>query len=120
MTEAYYHYKTGKNLSKKKNFLKAIMHFEKAKAIEPEKGSIRESLARAYYNCGFYVSAKKNFKKAIEIDATNDFAHYGLSMALIKIGRIKKAKGHIRIALSMKPKSEKYKKLAKKFGIKFQ
>ncbi len=117
MTKAYYHFKIGKELSGKKDFLKAIMHLEKAKDIEPNKGSIRESLARAYYNCGFYSSAKKHFKKAVDIDVTNDFAHYGLSLCFVKEGNIDKARGHIRIALSMKPKSKIYKKLAKKFNF---
>ncbi len=117
MTEAYYHYRKGKKLSRKKDFLKAIMHLEKAKSCEPNKGSIREALARAYYNCGFYASAKKNFKKAVDIDAANDFAHYGLSLCLVKEGNIARARGHIKIALSMKPKSKIYKKLAKKFNF---
>src|SRR4030042_1898507 len=84
MDSAYYLFKKGKKLSESGKFLEAIMLLEKARKFEPEKGSIREVLASAYYNCGLYVSAKKNFIKALGIDASNDFAHYGLGLCLTK------------------------------------
>ncbi len=114
MSRAYYLFKKGKIFSKKGEFLKAIMLLEEAKNLEPRKGSIREILASSYYNCGFYESAKKNFLTALEIDASNDFAHFGLGLCLIKENRISEAMGHLKIAVIMNPGSRKYKDLLKK------
>jgi tetratricopeptide (TPR) repeat protein len=112
---AYELFSRGKTLVKKKKNLKAIMLFEKAKDIEPEKGSIREALARAYYNCGLYSSAKEHFSKAIKIDASNDYAYFGLGLCLIKEGKFKTAMGHLKIAASMQPENEIYKNTVKKY-----
>lgn len=114
MLSAYYFFKKGKLLSQKGKFLDAIMILERAKDLEPKKGSIRETLACAYYNCGFYSSAKKNFIKALEIDAANDFAHYGLGMCLIRERKISQAAGHLKMAFMMRPSSKKYKDILKR------
>jgi tetratricopeptide (TPR) repeat protein len=93
------------------------MLLEKAKELEPQKGSIREALATAYYNCGFHESAKKNFLKAVEINATNDFAHYGLALCYIKEGKINIALGHLKMAQAMKPEHKIYGDAVKKYSI---
>lgn len=116
MSSTYYLFKRGKKLFENGKFLEAIMLLEKAKNFEPEKGSIREVLASAYYNCGLYISAKKNFIKTLEIDASNDFAHYGLSLCLIKENKMTEARGHLKIAFFMKPDHEKYKEVLDKFS----
>jgi len=116
MSSAYYLFKRGKRISESGKFLEAIMLLEKAKKLEPEKGSIREVLASAYYNCGLYISAKKNFIKALKIDASNDFAHYGLGLCLIKENKITEALGHFKIAFFMKPDHKKYKEVLAKFS----
>ncbi len=112
---AYELFSAGKAHINKNEHLKAIMLFEKAKDIEPEKGSIREALARSYYNCGLYSSAKKHFSKAIEIDAANDYAYFGLGLCLIKEGKFKAALGQLKIAAAMKPDNETYSKTVKKY-----
>ena len=106
--KAYEFFNKGQKLYRENNFLKAVMLFEKAKKLEPEKGSIREALATAYYNCGFYKSAMKNFKKALEIDSTNDFAHYGIGLCLVKEGKTIMALGHFKLASAMKPDQKNY------------
>src|SRR4030042_2892441 len=116
MNSTYYLFKRGKKVSENCKLLEAIMLLEKAKKLEPEKGSIREVLASAYYNCGLYVSAKKNFIKALEIDASNDFAHYGLGLCLIKENKKTEAMGHFKIAFFMKPGHKKYKEVLDKFS----
>jgi tetratricopeptide (TPR) repeat protein len=115
MGNAYDLFEKGKGSLERQNFLKAIMALEQAKEREPEKGSIREALAIAYYNHGFYLSAHKNFKKALDIDITNDYAHYGLGLCLVKRGELKRALGHLKMALAMKPDSKIYKEELNKF-----
>jgi len=117
MSEAYYLFKKGKILADKGRCLEAIMLLEKAKSIEPEKGSIREFLASSYYNCGFYESARRNFMTAIEIDASNDFAHYGLGLCFIRENKLEKAAGHFKLAAIMKPASKKYKEMLERIAL---
>ena len=116
MSNTYYFFKKGKKLFQKGRFLESIMPLEKAKELEPGKSSIREILASSYYNCGFYKSAKKNFMIALKIDASNDFAHYGLGLCLIRENKLKEAIGHFKIAAIMNPGSKKYKELLSKFA----
>jgi tetratricopeptide (TPR) repeat protein len=112
---AYELFSKGRALAKRNDYLNAIMFFEKAKDAEPDKGSIREALARSYYNCGLYSSARKHFNKAIEIDAANDYAYFGLGLCLIKEGKFKTAIGQLKIAAAMKPGNETYKKYVNKY-----
>ena len=112
---AYELFSEGKALVNRNNHLGAIMLFEKAKEIEPRKGSIREALARSYYICGFYKTAKKHFSKAIEIDAANDYAYFGLGLCLVKEGKFRPALGQLKIAYAMKPGNDAYKKAVRKY-----
>ena len=89
-TDAYELFHKGKKLSDSNDHLKAVMDLEKAMTIEPEKSSIREALARSYYNSGLYDSAKKQFNKVIELDPSNDYAYFGMGLCLLKEGKIEK------------------------------
>ena len=81
---------------------------EKAKEMEPDKASIRESLARALFNSGQLARAGEEFTKAIEIDPANHYAYYGLGLCNARFGDKAKAIGSIKIALAMRPDSEDY------------
>ncbi len=117
---AYELFREGKKHARENDHLKAIMLFEKAIVIEPEKGSIREAIATSYFNCGLYPAAKSNFQKAVSIDAANDFAHYGLGLCLVKEGKIKTAMGHFKIAAAMKPLNETYRNAVKRYNRIFE
>ncbi len=80
----------------------------RASAIEPDKASIREALARALFNSGRIARASEEFTKAIEIDPANHYAHYGLGLCKARLGDKTKAIGCIKIALAMRPDSEDY------------
>ena len=95
----------------------ASVLLEEVKKAEPGQASVREALARAYYNQGQYEPAKHHFKRALAIDPTNDFAHFGLALSLERIGKYKKAFGHIKMALVMKPGNRAYQRLALRIEI---
>ena len=116
MEGAYSLFIKAKEHMDKNDFLSASLLLEKALEYEPEKGSIREALGICYYNMGFYSSSKGHFDKAIEIDAVNDFAHYGMGLCLIKERKINRALGYLKIASFMKPGSEVYRKALKRFN----
>jgi len=116
MEDAYRLFVKAKELIGKKDFLNASLLLEEAREYEPEKGSIREALGICYYNMGFYSSSRDHFDKAIEIDAANDFAHYGMGLCLIKENKINRALGYLKIASFMRPESEVYKKVLKRYN----
>jgi tetratricopeptide (TPR) repeat protein len=116
MKDAYSLFMKAKEYIGKNDFLNASLLLEEAVEYEPDKGSIREALGICYYNMGFYSSSKCHFDKAIEIDAANDFAHYGMGLCLIKERKISRALGYLKIASFMKPESEVYRKVLKRFN----
>ncbi|HAW60339.1 MAG TPA: hypothetical protein DCW86_02560 [Actinobacteria bacterium] len=107
---AYSLLEKGKELLKTGNPAQAAVVLERAKKIEPNKGSIREALARAYYNYGQYVMARCEFKKAIEIDPTNHYAHFGLGLCFKKSGDRHGALRHLKLAVAMEPGIEVYRR----------
>jgi tetratricopeptide (TPR) repeat protein len=76
---------------------------ERAHRLLPGKGSVSEALGRAYYQCGRPAEARTQFAEVLEIDPTNDYAHFGLALCLARIGERTLAAGHLRLALAMRP-----------------
>lgn len=109
METAYSLLLKGKQLLKTKNPAQAAVVLERAKCLEPNKGSIREALAQAYYNYGRYELAKKEFKRALEIEPTNHYAHFGIGLCFNRTGNRIAACRHLKLAIAMEP-DEIYKK----------
>ena len=86
----------------------AAMLLQRAKSAEPGKASIRETLARALYNSGQTRRAEEEFAAAVEIDPSNDYAHFGLGLCRAKTGDRSAAVGHLKIAVAMRPEVEVY------------
>jgi Flp pilus assembly protein TadD len=93
-----------------KHFHQAVVVLERARTYEPGKASIREALARAYYASRRFDEARAEFEAAIEIDPTNDYAHFGLALCLERCGEIDYARGHVKLALAMRPEDENYRR----------
>jgi Tfp pilus assembly protein PilF len=88
----------------------AAIVLERARAQEPDKGSVREALARAYYGSGRPALARGEFEAALEIDPSNDYAHFGLALCLEREGEIASARGHAKLACAMRPEDDNYKR----------
>ena len=106
--EAYSRFQEGSRLLEAGNTHAAIIPLERARELEPEKGSIREALARAYFRSGRIDSAQAEFEKVVELDPVNDYAHFGLGMCLLRRGDRDAARGHLKLATIMRPDSEDY------------
>lgn len=81
---------------------------ERARDLQPDKGSVCEALGRAYYATGRLASAGAQFRRALELDPSNDYAHFGLALCLAKTGERRRALGHLRLALVMRPGARAY------------
>jgi Flp pilus assembly protein TadD len=86
----------------------AALLLGRAKLLEPEKGSIRETLGRALYLSGRAAWARREFAKAVHIDPVNDYAHFGLALSCARTGQRTRAIAHLKLALAMRPGAEEY------------
>lgn len=98
------------------NPAQAAVVLERARAIEPRKGSILEALGRAYYSSGRYREAASRFEEALDVDPANDYAHYCLGLCYLKTGNKVEAGGHFKMAWFLRP-HEMYRLNAELFGV---
>lgn len=105
---AYSLLQKAKELLKTNDTMQAAFVLEKACKLEPDRGSIREALGRAYYNSGQHEKARPHFEKCIEIDPTNHYAHYCLGLCYKQYGDRSSASRHLKLAIAMHPDSKLY------------
>ena len=86
----------------------AVISLEQARDAAPGHGSVREALGRAYYGAGRTDAATAEFAEALEIDPSNDYAHFGLGLCLARSGERTLAVGHLRLAVAMRPEVDTY------------
>lgn len=84
----------------------AVLLLDRAKRVEPDKGSIREALGRALYMSGRWARARREFAKAVAIDPVNDYAHYALGLTCARTGQRSRAIAHLKLAVAMRPREE--------------
>lgn len=95
--DAYEAYSRGQELLAAHEYRQATVALERAKALEPEKGSIREALGRAYLSSRSYLRAVEEFSAAVELHPTDGYAHYGLARSLDRLGDPRAAR-HYKLA----------------------
>ena len=104
--EAYTAFQEGVRLLDSADVHAAAVALERARDLEPDKGSIRETLARAYFRSGRYAAAVTEFDRAVELDPVNDYAHFGLGLSLLRVGDSDRARAHLKLAIAMRPLEE--------------
>ncbi|HEY4347873.1 MAG TPA: tetratricopeptide repeat protein [Gaiellaceae bacterium] len=108
MSDAYELFQEGRLRLKKGMAAQATVPLEKAKRLEPDKASIRESLGIAYFRLRRWADAEAEFRVVTELSPTDHYAHYALGRALEKLGRDAEANGHYKLASVMDPSSKHY------------
>ncbi len=108
MPRVYEWYQRGLALLKTGDVHAAATLLEKAAAAEPDKASIREALARAYFRCRRWSDALREFRAALVISPADDYAHFGAGLSLGRLGRLHEAVGHLRMANVMRPGNDDY------------
>jgi Flp pilus assembly protein TadD len=104
-------YRRGSALLDAGDFAAAAVPLERARALEPEKTSIREALGRAYFRSGRFRQAGEEFAAVVERSPVNDFAHFCLGRALEQTGRRRQARRHAALAACMRPDRADYAEL---------
>lgn len=100
---AYELFQRGRELLAGRHAHQAVIVLERARAMEPAKASVCETLARAYYAAGRPGDALDAFATVLELDPTDDYAHFGIALCLARGGEPARAVGHLRLALAMRP-----------------
>jgi Flp pilus assembly protein TadD len=108
MSDAYDLFQQGRRHLQKGMAAQATVSLEKAKRLEPDKASIRESLGIAYFRIQRWREAEAEFRAVLELSPTDDYAHYALGRTLEKQGRDAEANGHYKLASSLRPGKEDY------------
>jgi tetratricopeptide (TPR) repeat protein len=108
--DTYELFRRGSQLLATRHAHQAVISLERARDAAPGHGSVREALGRAYYGAGRPAAAGAEFAKAIEIDPTNDYAHFGLALCLARGGERTRALGHLRLAIAMRPDNPAYRR----------
>ena len=103
---AYDAFMEGSRLLASANPHAAAVALERARTLEPDKGSVREALGRAYFRSGRIREARAEFARAVEIDPVNDYAHFGLGLCLRRVGDTSGARRHLKLAVAMRPLDE--------------
>jgi tetratricopeptide (TPR) repeat protein len=113
---AYSLLQKGRELLEAGNPAQAAVVLERARIVEPRKGSILELLGRAYFGYGRYGRAAECFEEALAVDPTNDYAHYCLGLCCLKLKKPEEARAHIKLAWFLNP-GEEYRQKAARYGL---
>jgi Flp pilus assembly protein TadD len=106
--DAYIAYQEGTRLLSDGNVHAAVIALERARLLEPAKGSVRETLARAYYRSSRFADSEREFRAALDIEPVNDYAHYGVGLCRLRAGDRTGARAHLRLATVMRPDNVDY------------
>jgi Flp pilus assembly protein TadD len=107
-TDAYTAYQEGSRLLAAGSLHAAALLLARARDLEPEKGSIREALARAYFGTGRFAAAEAEFRAALDIDPVNDYAYFGVGVCRLRAGDSVGARRNLHLAAAMRPDNDDY------------
>lgn len=106
--DAYNAFSEGMRLLADGNVHAAVIALEHARDLEPSKGSVREALARAYFRTGRFSAAEEEFNATLAIEPVNDYAQFGVGLCRLRAGDRARARGHLRLAMVMRPDNADY------------
>jgi Flp pilus assembly protein TadD len=86
----------------------AAQVLQRASTAEPGSRSVREALARAQFDAGWYTAAAENFRIIVEASPSDDYANFGLGLALTRSGDHAAAAEYLALAAAMRPDAAHY------------
>ena len=81
----------------------AAQLLERAAEAEPGSRSVLEALGRAQFDTRRYDEAAATFRRIVEASPSDDYAHFGLGLALARGGNPRAAAEHLALAAAMRP-----------------
>jgi tetratricopeptide (TPR) repeat protein len=107
-TDTYALYRRGLDLLGRGSAAAAAQLLERAVAAEPRLPSVLEALARAQFDARRYTDAADSFRQIVEASPSDDYAQFGLGLALARAGNPAAATEHLALAAAMRPDLRHY------------
>jgi tetratricopeptide (TPR) repeat protein len=101
-------YRRGMELLGRGSPAAAAQVLQRASTAEPASRSVREALARAQFDAGRYAEAADNFRMIVEASPSDDYANFGLGLALARTGDHAGAAEYLALAAAMRPDAAHY------------
>ena len=101
-------YRRGMELLDRGSPAAAAQVLQRASTAEPASRSVREALARAQFDAGRYAEAADHFRMIVEASPSDDYAHFGLGLALARTGHPAAAAEYQALAAAMRPDAAHY------------
>ena len=106
--DTYELYQRGLDLLSRGSAAAAAQLLERAAAAEPDSRSVLEALARAQFDSRRYADAAGSFRRIVEASPADDYARFGLGLALSRSGDHGAAAEHLALAAAMRPELRHY------------
>ena len=106
--DAYDWFRRGSALLEQGNPAAAAELLAWAAEQEPTAHSIRETWARALYDAKRYDEAEREFRVLVELSPDDDYACFGLGLALWRLRRFPEAADYLAMASVMRPDRSEY------------
>ncbi len=101
-------YRRGMELLGRGSPAAAAQVLQRASTAEPGARSVREALARAQFDAGWYAEAAANFRVIVEASPSDDYANFGLGLSLARTGDHAAAAEYLALAAAMRPDAAHY------------
>ncbi len=106
--DAYSWYQRGLELLGRGSAAAAAQLLERAAEAEPGSRSVLEALGRAQFDTGRFEKAAASFRQIVEASPSDDYAQFGLGLALARGGDPAAAAEHLALAAAMRPELRHY------------
>ena len=106
--DAYSWYQRGLELLGRGSAAAAAQLLERAAEAEPGSRSVLEALGRAQFDTGRFEAAAASFRQIVEASPSDDYAQFGLGLALARGGNPAAAAEHLALAAAMRPELRHY------------
>ena len=106
--DSYSWYRRGLDLLSRGSAAAAAQLLERAAEAEPGSRSVLEALGRAQFDAGRYAEAADNFRVIVEASPSDDYANFGLGLALARTGNPAAAAEYLALAAAMRPDAAHY------------
>ena len=105
---AYEWYRRAIDLLERGDASASLVLLDRVLTEDPDSVSAREARARALFDARRFDEAADAFDSLVQVNPSDDFAHYGLGMALWRLQRFRHAEDHLAMASVMRPDRDDY------------
>ena len=101
--DTYTSYQRGLELLSSRNPAAAAQLLGRVADAEPRSRMVREALARAQFDAGWYPLAAETFRMIVEESPAEHYSYFGLGLALARSGDLRPAAEYLALAAAMRP-----------------